>query len=236
MDGARLRDDRAAAHGERQVGQEDGEVPLPPRGGVPGPCRRARRRRPVARPAGRSARRSARTCREGAPRAARGCRCSRSSASRADAPGGATKPTTTASASVPVWRPPVLRRPAGSSRSPSRRERSRDHAIAGCSGPLGPSRNRVRSDLGPATGSVLQLPIRIARQTPEVIVDLIEDAVRECIAKSGIDAAAVKGIGIGVPGIVDPRSGQSHASSVFGERADADRATARKAHGHAGED
>ena len=52
----------------------------------------------------------------------------------------------------------------------------------------------------------------------DVIVDLIEDAVRECIAKSGIDAKALKGIGIGVPGIVDPRSGQSHASSVFGER------------------
>ena len=63
-----------------------------------------------------------------------------------------------------------------------------------------------------------QLPIRLARQTADVIVDLIEDAVRECIAKSGIDAAALKGIGIGVPGIVDPRSGQSHASSVFGER------------------
>ena len=30
--------------------------------------------------------------------------------------------------------------------------------------------------------------------------------------------SALKGIGIGVPGIVDPRSGQSHASSVFGER------------------
>ncbi|MEO6014382.1 MAG: ROK family transcriptional regulator [Devosia sp.] len=64
----------------------------------------------------------------------------------------------------------------------------------------------------------LQLPIRIARQTPEVIADLIEDAVRECIAKSGIDSTKIKGIGIGVPGIVDPRSGRSHASSVFGDR------------------
>ena len=74
------------------------------------------------------------------------------------------------------------------------------------------------ADFKGETVASLQLPIRIARQTPEVIVDLIEDAVRECIAKSGIDAAAVKGIGIGVPGIVDPRSGHSHASSVFGER------------------
>lgn len=66
--------------------------------------------------------------------------------------------------------------------------------------------------------ATVQLPIRIARQGAEVIADLIEDAVRECIAKSGVDWARIKGIGIGVPGIVDPRSGRSHASSVFGER------------------
>ena len=70
---------------------------------------------------------------------------------------------------------------------------------------------------GEAVASV-QLPIRIARQSPEVIADLIEDAVRECVAKSGIDASKIKGIGIGVPGIVDPKTGRSHASSVFGER------------------
>ena len=66
--------------------------------------------------------------------------------------------------------------------------------------------------------ATVQLPIRIARQGAEVIADLIEDAVRECITKSGVDWARIKGIGIGVPGIVDPRSGRSHASSVFGER------------------
>ena len=70
---------------------------------------------------------------------------------------------------------------------------------------------------GEAVANV-QLPIRIARQDADVIADLIEDAIRECIQKSGVDRTRIKGIGIGVPGIVDPRSGRSHASSVFGER------------------
>lgn len=74
------------------------------------------------------------------------------------------------------------------------------------------------ADFRGETVTALQLPMRLSRQTPEVIADLIEDAVRDCIAKTGIDASRIKGIGIGIPGLVDPRSGKSHASSVFGER------------------
>lgn len=70
---------------------------------------------------------------------------------------------------------------------------------------------------GEQVGS-LQLPIRLARQPVEVIVDLIEDALDDCITRSGIDRSRIKGIGIGVPGLVDPRSGRSYSSSVFGER------------------
>ncbi|CAN7573405.1 ROK family transcriptional regulator [Devosia sp. LjRoot16] len=68
------------------------------------------------------------------------------------------------------------------------------------------------------TVASVQLPVRLARQPAEVIVDLIEDAMEECIGKSGVDRSRIKGIGIGIPGIVDPRSGRSYASSVFGER------------------
>lgn len=73
-------------------------------------------------------------------------------------------------------------------------------------------------DLRGETVSSLQLPIRMARQPVEVIADLIEDALEECITRSGIDRSRLKGIGIGVPGLVDPRSGRSYSSSVFGER------------------
>lgn len=63
-----------------------------------------------------------------------------------------------------------------------------------------------------------QLPIRMARQPADVITDIIEDALTDCVNKSGIDRSRIKGIGIGVPGLVDPRSGKSYSSSVFGER------------------
>ncbi|ODT81260.1 MAG: hypothetical protein ABS76_12500 [Pelagibacterium sp. SCN 64-44] len=63
-----------------------------------------------------------------------------------------------------------------------------------------------------------QLPIRMARQPVEVIADLIEDALDDCMNKSGVERGRIRGIGIGVPGLVDPRSGRSYSSSVFGER------------------
>jgi len=64
----------------------------------------------------------------------------------------------------------------------------------------------------------LQLPVRLARQPVEVIADLIEDAIDDCLLRSGVDRARIRGIGIGIPGLVDPRSGRSYSSSVFGER------------------
>lgn len=66
--------------------------------------------------------------------------------------------------------------------------------------------------------ATLQLPVRLARQPADVIADLIEDAMDDCVTRSGIDRGRIRGIGIGVPGLVDPRSGRSYSSSVFGER------------------
>ncbi|ODU85772.1 MAG: hypothetical protein BGO80_02330 [Devosia sp. 63-57] len=66
--------------------------------------------------------------------------------------------------------------------------------------------------------SSVQLPVRLARQPAEVIADLIEDAMDDCVNKADIDRKRIRGIGIGVPGLVDPRSGKSYSSSVFGER------------------
>lgn len=70
---------------------------------------------------------------------------------------------------------------------------------------------------GEAIASV-QVPVSVAQWEPEVIVDLIEGSVREIISQGGVDKAKIKGIGIGIPGIVDPASGRSHSSPVFGAR------------------
>lgn len=63
-----------------------------------------------------------------------------------------------------------------------------------------------------------QLPVRMARQPTDVIADIIEDALNDCLATAGVDRSRVRGIGVGVPGLVDPRTGKSHSSHVFGER------------------
>lgn len=70
---------------------------------------------------------------------------------------------------------------------------------------------------GEAIASV-QVPVRVAQWEPEVIVDLIEGSVREIISQGGVDTDKIKGIGIGIPGIIDPSSGRSHSSPVFGAR------------------
>lgn len=52
----------------------------------------------------------------------------------------------------------------------------------------------------------LQLPVGVARWGGDVVVDLIEDTVRECIVESNIESNKIKGIGIGTPGLQDPNA------------------------------
>lgn len=64
----------------------------------------------------------------------------------------------------------------------------------------------------------MQIPVRIFSWELDTIVDLIEGSVREIVSQEGIDLEKIKGIGIGVPGVVNPTSGFSHSSPVFGVR------------------
>ncbi len=68
--------------------------------------------------------------------------------------------------------------------------------------------NLVRSTL---------VPVRANRQAPEVVADLIEDALRQACAGSGLALAQIAGIGLGVPGFIDFSAGICHWSPVFGE-------------------
>jgi|SRR3954451_3934181 len=68
-------------------------------------------------------------------------------------------------------------------------------------------------------GSVLHsliIPVRISRQSPEVIADLVEDGVRQCVSDSGLDMSGISGIGVGIPGIIDGTRGISYWSPVLG--------------------
>ncbi len=62
----------------------------------------------------------------------------------------------------------------------------------------------------------LILPVRIARQSPGVIADLVEDGVRQCVADIGLSIDKVDGIGIGLPGVIDGVAGISLWSPILG--------------------
>lgn len=73
------------------------------------------------------------------------------------------------------------------------------------------------ADFGGRALHSLVLPVRLDRQPPDTIADLIEDGVRQCVADAGLAMARISGIGIGVPGVIDASSGVSHWSPVLGE-------------------
>jgi predicted NBD/HSP70 family sugar kinase len=62
----------------------------------------------------------------------------------------------------------------------------------------------------------LVIPVRIARQTPEVVADLVEDGVRQGVADAGLTMADISGVGIGLSGVIDGVAGMSHWSPVLG--------------------
>jgi predicted NBD/HSP70 family sugar kinase len=66
--------------------------------------------------------------------------------------------------------------------------------------------------------SKLSLPIRIQRQTPAVIADLVEDGVRRCVADAELEMRQVAGVCVGLPGVVANATGVCRQSPIFAER------------------
>lgn len=64
----------------------------------------------------------------------------------------------------------------------------------------------------------LSLPIRIQRQTPAVIADLVEDGVRRCVADAELEMTQVAGVCVGLPGVVANATGVCRQSPIFAER------------------
>jgi predicted NBD/HSP70 family sugar kinase len=64
----------------------------------------------------------------------------------------------------------------------------------------------------------LALPIRIDRQPFPVIVDLVEDGVRRCVADAGLAIGRIGGVCVGLPGVVERSAGRCRQSPIFRER------------------
>ena len=62
------------------------------------------------------------------------------------------------------------------------------------------------------------LPIRIDRQTPAVIADLVEDGVRRCVSDAELEMKDIAGLCIGLPGVVERSAGVCRQSPIFADR------------------
>lgn len=81
------------------------------------------------------------------------------------------------------------------------------------------SAHRIGVTVTDARGEPLRslvLPVRLARQPPGVIADLVEDGVRQCVADAGLAITGIRGVGIGLPGVIDAVAGVSHWSPILG--------------------
>ncbi|QND54388.1 ROK family transcriptional regulator (plasmid) [Phyllobacterium sp. 628] len=63
--------------------------------------------------------------------------------------------------------------------------------------------------------SALTLDLRVDRQPIGVIADLIEDGVRRCVVDAGLSLDEIDSVCIGLPGVIEHRTGRVLTSPVF---------------------
>ncbi|TDK39714.1 ROK family transcriptional regulator [Rhizobium deserti] len=63
--------------------------------------------------------------------------------------------------------------------------------------------------------AALTLPIRIDRQPISVIADIVEDGVRRCVLDAGLALSEIHSICLGLPGVIEHRSGHIRSSPIL---------------------
>ncbi|MGH6924661.1 MAG: ROK family protein [Propylenella sp.] len=58
-------------------------------------------------------------------------------------------------------------------------------------------------------------PVRVGRQSAEVIADLVEDGVRRCVADAGLALGSVESICVALPGVVEHATGLVRQSPIL---------------------
>jgi hypothetical protein len=64
----------------------------------------------------------------------------------------------------------------------------------------------------------LTQPVRVDRQTADVIADLVEDGVRRCVADAGLTLDAVESLCVALPGVVEHATGLVRQSPILRDR------------------
>ncbi|MEJ2025801.1 MAG: winged helix-turn-helix transcriptional regulator [Deltaproteobacteria bacterium] len=63
--------------------------------------------------------------------------------------------------------------------------------------------------------SSLTVPVRVGKRPAEFITDLMEEGIRHCVAKAKLGIEKLSGIGVGIPGFVDSRTGVTYWSPLY---------------------
>jgi predicted NBD/HSP70 family sugar kinase len=75
----------------------------------------------------------------------------------------------------------------------------------------------VLTDFRGGVLSELAIPVRIDRLPIGVISDLVEDGVRRCVVDAGLSLGDIDRVCLGLPGVVEHRTGKIRSSPVFRE-------------------
>lgn len=66
--------------------------------------------------------------------------------------------------------------------------------------------------------STLSLPVRINRQPLSTIADIVEDGIARCVADAGLSMGDVRGVCVGLPGVIERTTGVCRQSTLSKER------------------
>jgi predicted NBD/HSP70 family sugar kinase len=71
------------------------------------------------------------------------------------------------------------------------------------------------TDMQAEVQSHVIVPVRTKERSVEFVADLIEDGIRHCVSEVGLQLETISGIGIGLPGFIDSRSGNCFWTPLY---------------------
>jgi predicted NBD/HSP70 family sugar kinase len=71
------------------------------------------------------------------------------------------------------------------------------------------------TDMQAEVQSHVIVPVRTKERSVEFVADLIEDGIRHCVSEVGLQLGGISGIGIGLPGFIDSRSGSCYWTPLY---------------------
>ena len=71
------------------------------------------------------------------------------------------------------------------------------------------------TDMQADVKSSIIMPVRTSERPVEFVADLIEEGIRHCVGEAGLRLEKISGIGLGIPGFVNSRTGQCYWTPLY---------------------